>query len=117
MLVNRSERTGMPTQRCRVRVMAREPIGSRLLGRPVVLGVEDGRLLPETSLHFQSYHFAAPVGEGRRESVYHPRPYRVTADRLLVGERAELELHRPLEVLKPRRLGRGVVEQEYRRVR
>ena len=44
MLVDCPARGWMPGQRRRVRVVAGEPVGRRLIGRPVILGVEDRRL-------------------------------------------------------------------------
>ena len=68
-----------------------------LLGWSVVLGVEDRRLLPEAPLHLQGDDLAAPIGKRHGENVRDPRPHGVTADRLLVRQRAELDLHRPLD--------------------
>jgi hypothetical protein len=96
-------------RKCRfVCVMSREPIWCRLLCRPVVLGVEDRRLLPKASFHIQNHDLAVPVEECHREDVRHPGPHWVTADWPLVRERAELKFHRPLEVLEPGRLRRRV---------
>ena len=50
------------------------------------------------------------------EDIGHPRADRVAAGRLLVGERAEFQLHRAFQVIEPGRLRRWVVEQEDRRV-
>src|SRR5437870_5299592 len=41
----------------------------------------------------------------------------MAADRLLVGQRAELQFDRALEILEPRRLARRVVEKQDRRAR
>jgi hypothetical protein len=102
--------------RC-VRVMAGEPVRRRFPGRPVVFRVKDRRLLPEAPLHLQGNNFATPVRKRLGQDIGHPRPNRVTADRLLVGERAEFQFHRAPEVIQSRRLRRGVVKKEYRRVR
>ncbi len=81
-------------QRRRVGVVAGKTVRSRLPGRPVVLRVEDRRLLPEAPLDFERHDLAPPVGERRGQYFSHPRPDRVAADRLLVGEGTELQLHR-----------------------
>ena len=38
----------------------------------------------------------------------------MTTDRLLIGQRAELQLDRALQVLESRGLGRGITEEQHR---
>ncbi len=106
----------MPHQSRRVRIVAREPLGRRLLRRPVVLGVEDRRLLPKGSFQFQSHDMTFPIGKRHRDDARYPRPHRMPTGWLLVCERTKLKLHRTLEIFKPVRLRRGVVKQDYGRV-
>ena len=91
-------------QGSRVRIVAGESIRRRFPSRPVIFRVEDRRFLPEAPLDFQGNDFATPVRKRIGQDLGNPRPNGVPANRLLIGERAELQLHRAFEVLEARRL-------------
>jgi len=69
-----------------------------------VFGVKDGRLLPKAPLHLQGDDFTTPIRECIRQNFDNPRPYWVSADWLLVGEGAEFQLYRALELVESGRL-------------
>jgi hypothetical protein len=100
MLVDGTAGGGVLGQRCGIRVMAREPVRCWLLSWPVVFRVEEGCLFPEAAFDFQGNNVTAPISKRIRQDFGNPRPDRMPANWLLVGERTEFQFDRAFEVVE-----------------
>ena len=99
-------RLGMLGQRSHVRIVAGEPIRHPLTDCAMVFGMQDGGLFPVSPLQFQGDYLALPVSEAVRQFLCYPWPEPMPAHWALIGQRAELHLHYPLQVREALRLRR-----------
>ncbi len=108
-------------QRLEVRVVAGEAVTDRQFGRPVVLGVQDRRLLPERAGDLQRDHICPKIVVGARQidarGLRQQCGDAVRSDGLLVGQGAELQLHLLGDVAAGLRERRRIREQQVRRAR
>jgi len=87
---------GMKSECGHICVVASKSVGRRLVCRPVVLGMEDGGLLPERAMQVERDDITVPVGKGVRKHVGDQRTNSVAGRRPLIRQRAELQLDGPL---------------------
>ncbi|MDP3084032.1 MAG: hypothetical protein Q8N44_10120 [Rubrivivax sp.] len=80
---------GMAKQPLHVGIVPRIAIGCGLVRGAMVLGVQDGCLLPEGARQFQRGHLAPPIREGCGEVIDDPGSHRVLRGGPLVGEGAQ----------------------------
>ena len=78
----------------------------------MMLRVENRRLLPKRPVDAQGDDVALPIGHRVGKGLEKPRRYVMASDRLLVRQRAELELYSTWQVIKACRLVRWVVKQQ-----
>ena len=77
---------GVAKQPLHVGVVPRIAIGGGLVGRTMVLRVQDGGLLPERARQLERGHLAQPIGERGGEVIDDPRTHRMLLGGPLIGE-------------------------------
>ena len=82
----------------------------RLIVWTMVLGMQDGCLLPERARQLERGNLAVPIRERRREVIDDPCSYGVLLCGPLIGERAEFEFYLASQIVEPATFGRRVFE-------
>src|SRR5689334_18100516 len=102
----------MLRDRSRICVVAREAIANRFRGIAMVLGMENGGLLPKTPFKFEGDHVTLKIRKHCRKLLIGPWSNRVFADRPLISERSELHLDGTTQILKSGSFIRWIVKED-----